>query len=295
VTPTAAVCIAVLAADRALTLDEVLTTIGPLASYLEARDVPIAGAANLTDRATIRRALQDLVQSGVLTSFSGETTVWGMTPGQHLVAAVYRNSAVHVLVERAILEIAMLRAAEAIGTEAAGTLEHALRLRDLLKFDFFFPSREQFAANLRAELALIDPGTEGSALLAPEPAHHLGQIDGFTAPLALRPFIDAYSVVAHQLNELGDAPLLDEAHFLDRCLVVGRQWALQRLLASEESASAEMFRVALRLAGHLGLLREDPVGLAAERAAFHEEIAGIRDIIARLADGVVPSAVAVPG
>ncbi|HVM66536.1 MAG TPA: 1-acyl-sn-glycerol-3-phosphate acyltransferase, partial [Acidimicrobiales bacterium] len=64
VTATAIVCVAMLAADRALSLDEVLATVTPLARYIEDRGWPVAGAANLTDRATIRRTLDDLVHTG---------------------------------------------------------------------------------------------------------------------------------------------------------------------------------------------------------------------------------------
>lgn len=283
VMPTAAVCIALLAADRALTLDEVLTTIKPLAAYLESRGWPTAGAASLIDRATIRRALQDLVRSGVLTSFRGETTVWGIGPNQHLVAAVYRNSAIHVLVERSILELVVLRAAEEGDEADADPLDDAFRMRDLLKFEFFFPTREQFAANLRAEIRLIDPraGADGGPFVTAA-AELLARFDGFAAPLMLRPFIDAYSVVAHELSLLGQSKF-DEERFLNRCFVVGQQWALQRQIASEESASGEMFQTALRLARHLGLVESDEPNLDARRAAFEEEIVGIRDRISRLA------------
>jgi glycerol-3-phosphate O-acyltransferase len=283
VMPTAAVCIALLAADRALTLDEVLATIQPLASYLEARGWPTAGAANLADRATVRRALQDLVRSGVLTSFRGETTVWGIGPNQHLTAAVYRNSAIHVLVERSILELVLLRAAE--DNEEVDPLEDAFRMRDLLKFEFFFPVREQFAANLRAEMRLIDPraAAEAGSHFVTTAAERLARFDGFAAPLMLRPFIDAYSVVAHELNQLGSSEVFDEKRFLARCLVVGQQWALQREIASEESASGEMFQTALRLARHLGLVESDHPDLDGRRAAFEREIIGIRDRISRLA------------
>jgi len=289
VTPTATVCIAMLAADRALTLDEVLTTIEPLADYLRARRWPTAGAANLTDRATVRRALQDLVRAGVLTSFQGNATVWGMGPDQHLVAAVYRNSAIHVLVERAILELALVHAAEAEPGASVSVLDDALRLRDLLKFEFFFPSREQFAANLRDELALIDPAASLEEAGGPGCARALlGELSGFTAPLALRPFIDAYSVVAHQLNELGSSGKFDEARFIQRCLVLGRQWALQRRIASEESASAEMFLTALRLARHLGLVESDAPDIARRRAEFEREITAIRDRVACLVRSRTP-------
>lgn len=285
VMPTAAVCIALLAADRALTLDEVLTTIEPLAAYLESRRWPTAGAASLTDRATVRRALQDLVKSGVLTSFKGETTVWGVGPEQHLVAAVYRNSAIHVLVERSILELVLLRAAEEEVEAVPDPLEDAFRIRDLLKFEFFFPQRDQFAANLRAELDLIAPlgGTGLETVGAADAAERLTQFDGFVAPLMLRPFVDAYSVVAHELTQLGESGSFDEERFLNRCLVIGQQWALQRQIASEESASGEMFQTALRLARHRGLVESDAPGLAARRAAFEREIVAIRDRIERLA------------
>lgn len=160
VTPTAAACIALLAADRALTLDEVLETLDPLAEYLSSRHWPIAGGADIRDRATVRRALQDLVVSGVLTSFSGgTTTVWGIGAEQHLVAAVYRNSAIHVLVLRAIAELAFITAGD-VGPTTYDAWAECLKLRDLLKFEFFFPDRKRFAEELQAELRLVDPEIE---------------------------------------------------------------------------------------------------------------------------------------
>jgi len=284
VTPTAAVCIALLAADRALTLDEVLTTIEPLAAYLDARHWPTAGAASLTDRATIRRALQDLVRSGVLTGFQGETTVWGVGPKQHLVAAVYRNSAIHVFIERSILELVLLRAAEEGADLDVDPLEDAFRLRDLLKFEFFFPPRAQFKANLEAELRLVDAeaGLSAGGSFSEGAAGRLAGLQGVVAPLMLRPYLDAYSVVAHQLSRLSESAEIDEQRFLERCLVVGQQWALQHEIASEESASAEMFQTALRLARHLGLVAADQPSLAERREAFAREILSIRDRIDRL-------------
>jgi len=69
VSATAAVSVAMLGADRALTLDEVCATVAPLARYLVARGWPVAGGADLTDRATVSQTLHDLVGSGVLTSY----------------------------------------------------------------------------------------------------------------------------------------------------------------------------------------------------------------------------------
>src|SRR5690242_4456629 len=112
VTATAAVCVAMLGQDRALTLDEVCKTVQPLADYFRRRGWAVAGDENLTDRATVARTLRSLVSSGVLSCYSGGPhQVWGIRGKQHLGAAVYRNSAIHVLVVRAIAELALIKLA----------------------------------------------------------------------------------------------------------------------------------------------------------------------------------------
>ena len=287
VTPTAAVCVALLAADRALTMAEVLATVAPLADYLRRRDWPVAGAASLTDRSTVRRALQELVASSVLTCYSGgPETVWGIGADQHLVAAVYRNSAIHVLVVRAIAELALVAVARRQDGSGRSAWDEALRLRDLLKFDFFFARRRDFAAELQAELALIDPGAgQVGAEISPDDAQRwLERLQPHVAHLVLRPFLDAYWLVAEQLAAADASEEFDEQQFLARCLRVGRQWALQRRLASEESVSAEMFRTALQLARHRGLIASDDPALSKRRRAFADELREVRRYVAEIAD-----------
>ncbi|GAA3342996.1 lysophospholipid acyltransferase [Amorphoplanes nipponensis] len=287
VTTTAVVCLALLGADRALTLDEVLATVAPLARYIRRRGRPVAGAADLTDRATIRRTLDDLVRSGVLASYDGGTdAVWRIGPGQHLVAAFYRNTAVHVLVDRAIGELA-LAAAMAGGENALQTAtRETLRLRELLKFDFFFPPRREFADEMAAELAIADPGqADGWHEFTPDDARRwLTDTEPLVAHLVLRPFLDAYHVVADRLAawEDDDEPF-DEARFLDECLRVGRQWALQKRLASEESVSLELFKPALRLAEHRDLVVFRGPDTAKRRADFLDEMRGTVSLVAVIA------------
>jgi glycerol-3-phosphate O-acyltransferase len=286
VTPTAAVCVALLAADRALTMAEVLATVAPLADYLRRRGWPVAGAADLTDRSTVRRALQELVASGVLTCYSGgPETVWGIGADQHLVAAVYRNSAIHVLVVRAIAELALMAVARRQDGSGRSAWDEALQLRDLLKFDFFFARRRDFALELQAELALIDPGAgQVGAEVSPDDAQRwLECLRPHVAHLVLRPFLDAYAVVAEQLAATDATEEVDEQQFLAGCLRVGRQWALQRRLASEESVSAEMFRTALQLAGHRGLIASGDPALGKRRRAFADELREVRRHVAEIA------------
>jgi glycerol-3-phosphate O-acyltransferase len=286
VTATAAVCIAMLGEDRALTLDEVCATVAPLAHYLRARGWAVAGGADLTDRSTVSQTLHDLVGSGVLRCYSkGPTTVWGIGDDQHLIVAVYRNSAIHVLVIRAIAELALLAIVQTPEATKRMGWEKALAVRELLKFDFFFAGRDEFAEELWHEFAIMTGRTHdpNAPLDIEEAAKTLGQCDPLVAHLVLRPFLDAYRVVAEELVNLGSARCDDEEQLLTRCLRLGKQWALQRRI-TEESVSGDMFSTALKMARHRGLFdgASDLTDIAARRLALVSELDELQHSIAEL-------------
>ncbi|MBW0014243.1 lysophospholipid acyltransferase [Mycobacterium sp.] len=294
VTPTAVVSLALLGADRSLTITEVLATVQPLASYIAARNWTVAGAADLTNRSTIRWTLHQLVASGVVTVYdAGTEPVWGIGADQHLVAAFYRNTAIHILVDRAIAETALLAATEksADGLVLPATVrDEALALRELLKFEFLFSARAQFEKDLADEVRLIGPAKDPidttKAASAADVRRLLEKADLLLAHLVLRPFLDAYHIVADRLAALEDESF-DEQGCLGECLEVGKQWELQRRIASAESRSMELFKTALRLARHRELVDgfEAP-DIAARRREFADEIAtAIRrvNVIAELA------------
>src|SRR5207302_1015332 len=166
--------------------------------------------------------------------------------------------------------------------DAEPALAEALQLRELLKFEFFFAGRSQFRTELEAELALIHPDATLDA--APEDTRRwLGAARLRVAHLVLRPYLEAYWLVAHQLAASDDGEF-DEARFLDECLRVGRQWALQRRLANEESVTLEVFRTALEVARHRGLVSSDLPNLTKRREAFAEELRGFVDGVAAIAE-----------
>jgi glycerol-3-phosphate O-acyltransferase len=282
VTATAAVCVAMLGEDRALTLDEVCATVAPLAQYLRARGWPVAGGADLTDRATVSQTLHDLVGSGVLTCYAeGPTTVWGIGDDQHLIVAVYRNSAIHVLVMRAIAELALLaimRTPEA--TKRTGW-EKALAIRELLKFEFFFAGRAEFADELWNEFAIMTGHSpdRNAPIDIGEAARSLHESELLVAHLVLRPFIDAYRVVAEELLNIGADSDVDEQTLLERSLRLGRQWSLQHRI-TEESVAGDMFATALKMARHRGLLDSEAVD---GRAALVAELDDLQRSIGELA------------
>ena len=293
VTPTAVVNLALLGADRSLSIGEVLATVRPLASYIAARNWAVAGAADLTNRSTIRWTLHQLVDSGVVQVYdAGTEAVWGISEDQHLVAAFYRNTAIHILVDRAIAETALLAATEiaevAEIAEISATAEtsgdgsvlptivrdEALRLREVLKFEFLFSARAQFEKELADEVRLIGHVEDiTKPVAAAEVRGLLESADVLLAHLVLRPFLDAYHIVADRLAAYEDESF-DEGTFLQECLQVGKQWELQRRIASAESRSMELFKTALRLARHRELIDGvDDRDIAGRRRGFADEIA----------------------
>ncbi|WP_156765038.1 lysophospholipid acyltransferase [Mycobacterium sp. 1081908.1] len=281
VTPTAVVSLALLGADRSLSVSEVLATVRPLASYIAARNWTVAGAADLTNRSTIRWTLHQLVASGVVSVYdAGTEPVWGIGADQHLVAAFYRNTAIHILVDRAIAETALLAATEDAETSVDGLVspasvrDAALSLRELLKFEFLFSARAQFEKELADEVRLIGRVEDTSkSARAADVRGLLEKADLLLAHLVLRPFLDAYHIVADRLAAYDDESF-DEDVFLTECLEVGKQWELQRRIANAESRSMELFKTALRLARHRELVDgfEDPT-IAQRRREFADEIA----------------------
>ncbi|MCV7079040.1 lysophospholipid acyltransferase [Mycobacterium szulgai] len=294
VTPTAVVSLALLGADRSLSISEVLATVRPLASYIAARNWTVAGAADLTNRSTIRWTLHQMVASGVVSVYdAGTEAVWGIGADRHLVAAFYRNTAIHILVDRAIAEMALLAATEDSAAAQDATVapatvrDAALSLRELLKFEFLFSGRAQFEKELADEVRLIGPVADTTKSADTSDVRRLLEsADLLLAHLVLRPFLDAYHIVADRLAALEDDEL-DEDAFLGECLEVGKQWELQRRIANAESRSMELFKTALRLARHRELVGGgDHEHIAKRRREFADEIAtAIRrvNVIAELA------------
>ena len=278
ITPTSLVTLALLGVgDRALTLAEVCAVLRELVAYVRKRGLPTTEALQLDTPDDVRRALGALIDSDVLAYFDeGPETVYLIGPDKHLAAAYYRNTIIHFFVNAAIAELALVHTAERDCTDATGEFfEEALRLRDLLKFEFFFPEKDAFRAEIKAEVALHDPGwQEALAVGGAEAAALLRRMQPFLAHRVLRPFLEAYQVVGDVLaRQPVDAPF-DEGDFLNRCLALGKQYQLQRQIRSAESVSRVLFQTALSLARNRGLIDPSKADLAARRAVFAEEIRG---------------------
>ena len=269
VTATALVTLALLGVrDRALTLGQVGGVLEPLCSFLAERGLPYSGDVLRTGTG-VRQVLDALAQQNVVTIYTGgEEPVYAIERGQHLIAAFYRNSAIHHFVHCAIAELVLL-------SKPPERWDEAMRLRDQLKFEFFFPDKASYRDELGAELRRLHASWEtvadGRAVL--ERARVL------LASRVLRSFLDAQLVVAERLTAHPPGQPVADAGFLDECGGVGRQMLLQGRLHGPESLSRELFSSALKLAANQDLIGPGGEELARGRRAL---AARLRELVGRL-------------
>ena len=264
--------------DQALSLDEIVRSLERIIEYVERKKLPTFGTFDLHSSEGVAAALDELVRSDVVKRFDeGPEVVYRIADGAHLAAAYYRNAVIHFFITGAIAELALIGVADDSSDRVQSFYEEALALRDLLKFEFFFPDRERFLAELRSEVAYHDP--EWEQRLAGGAEDVFGLVRRFrplSSHRAVRPFLESYRVLAEVLLRWGTEKAVDKKELLDRSLALGKQWVLQRRIHNAESVSKSYFETALRLADNrklLGAGGDDAAALEAKRRAFATELA----------------------
>ncbi len=278
VTPITPISLAMLAllgvGDRAMSLSEIQSALSDLVDYVARRGLPTTSKIAFETKESVRNTLAPLVESGILSCFDeGAEVIYSIAPGQHLCGAYYRNTVIHFLMNSAIVELALLRVAESRESEGAEVFwREALRLRDVLKFDFFFSEKEEFRREITIELALVSRDWQAFIEDPRSARDFLEEIRPFHAHRTLRAFFEAYALVADRLEALGDERAEDEKQLLRDCMVWGKQYTLQRRIRSAESVSKTLLQNGIRLASNHGLLDADSSELRDRRAAFADEI-----------------------
>ena len=260
---------------RALTLSQLHHTLQDSLDYLERKKTPMTNSALRLHSSDGVRAAVDALSNGhpVTRVDGGHEQVWRIAPEQELEAAFYRNSLIHAFLETSIVELALVHAARAPQGERLDAFwAQALRLRTLLKFDFYSAPTATFRENIAEELewnedwaSQLDAGPEavGALLCAKRP---------LMSNAMLRPFFEAYEIVA---DVLCDAPGdIGEKELSKLALGVGNQYAAQGLVSSSESVSALLFGTARQVAADQKLLEPSP-DLRERRRAFLHELRGI--------------------
>jgi glycerol-3-phosphate O-acyltransferase len=272
----------------ALTFDQIRLALADALDYLASRAIPAtASVPALAAADPVRATLDALAAGGLVTCVAdGPEPVWLIGPDHQLAATFYRNSLIHFLLDTALCELAVLRVCEgsAAGTDPVEAFWTEIGwLRDLLKFEFYFKDRDEHRRQVREEMDRQD--TDWEELLRAGPAGAdalLGRMRPLVSHLLVRPFVEAYRLVAEVL--VHDAPADDapasayDAEVIKRALGLGRQYVAQRRLRSSESVSVLLFQTALQLMRKRGLL-EAGSDVAERRDVF---LAELRDLLKRL-------------
>jgi glycerol-3-phosphate O-acyltransferase len=263
----------------ALTFGQIRLGLIDALAYLESRAVPQTASARALSAAEPVRATLDALRQGGVVSYvaDGREPVWLIEPEHQLAATFYRNSLIHFLLDTALCELAVLRA-EDEGPDPVGAFwAEIARLRDLLKYEFYFRERDEHRRQIQQEMVRHDPEWEERLRSGPEEAGALlGRMRPLVSHVIVRPFVEAYWIVADVLAN--DEALTDDAEVTRRAFGLGQQYVAQRRLRSSESVSVLLFQTALQLARNRGLL-EGGEDIAARRGALLTEL---RDLLRRL-------------
>lgn len=272
------------ARGTALTREQIRRPLDELFGYADRRGLPLATSAEpLRTPAGVEAMLGALARNHVVQAFTdGLEPVWRVASNQHLAASFYRNSLIHHYLDRSVAELALARVADRRVDEPLQAFwKEAFELRDNLKFDFFFPERDEFVASISSDLGLEEPEWQ-EKVKAGSARALLDRLHPLTAHLMLRSFVEAYEVVTQVL--LDEPRNIDERQLRKRALQVGRQFLLQRRVSTPESVSALLFRTGVQLVAHEGLLElGDDVparrrALAARLGDLHERVDAIEQI-----------------
>jgi len=270
------------AAPKALTEDEVVADLTALLRWANARDMHVSKDFSLTFADHIQSLLGIMLDEGIVTQYDeGPEIVYGIGLNQHTVASYYRNTVIHFFVNKAIIELALLKASENEGPDALTVFWTEVdQLRDLFKFEFFYAPTEAFHQQIREELSRYDKDWQ---TLLSEGASAVGQLLNRMTPLVshatLLIFTEAYSIVAALAARMAYSETLVEQACVTDALKLGRQAYLQRRISSEASIGKLLFNNGFKMLQSRGLTDAGEPMLTERRLKQSHQL---RDLLRRL-------------
>jgi glycerol-3-phosphate O-acyltransferase len=256
----------------ALTLDQLHHTLQDALDYLERKQTPMTNSAlRLRTAEGVRAALDALSNRHPVTCVDGgREPVWRIAPEDEHEAAFYRNTLIDAFLETSIVDLALAYSGRADGDRLEAFWNQAMRLRDLLKFDFYFADSAAFREHIAEEMswhqdweARVASGDVDAVLRVKRP---------LIAAAMLRPFFEAYEIVADVVR---DSPAdIDEKDLTKRALGLGNQYVAQERVHSNESVSALLFATARQVVADQKLLTP-AADLDERRTAFRDELRAI--------------------
>jgi glycerol-3-phosphate O-acyltransferase len=254
---------------RALTSEEIYKQAHEIDLLARERKLPTASGFQLDSAEQVSAAILALKSSGLIRSHDkGNVPVYYIPGEQQLAAAYYRNTITHFFLAAAMGEIGLASMAMGIDRPDEQRLRDKVSgLRDLYKFEFFYPPSESFWLDVKRETDTRYPGwSEASpslqTLLKEKPPRFGHAI--------LRSISESYLVLANGLLQRGGRPVGDSKKFIAELLGQGEQFLLRKTISCEASVSQDLLATGMRLAEHRQLL--DGNGLQQRREIFASDV-----------------------
>jgi len=255
----------------ALTLDQLHHTLQDALDYLTRKQTPMTNSVlRLRTPEGVRAAVDALSNGHPVTRVDGgREPVWLIAPQDEHEAAFYRNTLIDAFLETSIVELALAHASRADGDRLEAFWAQTARLRDVLKFDFYFADSAAFREHVAEEMSWFDDWEQHVAAGGEQIDALLRAKRPLIASAMLRPFFEAYEIVADVLR---DSPAeVNEKNLTEQALGVGRQYVAQDRIRSNEAVSALLFATARQVVADQHLL-EPAADLAERRTAFLAEL-----------------------
>ena len=261
---------------RAITFEELHSEISTLLSFIEQFSIPATEDVTKLDSSALTTSLSQLATTGVVTIAEDGLEVVYMIPHERgRKAAYYRNGLIHFFITSAIGEVALLAVTETGEQAVAQFHAEALKIRDLLKYEFFFEGSEAFIASLEKEFDQRMPTWRTALGEGKEAIQNLLQdMDLLLGHATLRPFMESYWVFARALVMSPEDTPVEAKPLIEKSLSLGKQRVLQQRIHCEESVSGSYFENAVKIAEGRNLLEADEAAIAGRDVLWQE----LRDI-----------------
>jgi len=236
------------AAPRAQTIEELQENMDALRVWAEHRDVKFTSDFDEDEREHMSTLMDNMVNSELINRYDeGPETVYAVAADQHAMASYYRNSIVHHFVPKAIAELALLEAAASPGDPLTTFWNEAVRLRDMFKYEFFYVPTDEFHREIRTELGFFDEDWESKIDGSGHALVLLRKMKPLVAHAALKPYVEAYRIMADVFARLPSNETLDQKAAVAAAFKYGRQAYLQRRISSKASIGQILFKNAFKV------------------------------------------------
>lgn len=278
-TTTSLMCTCLMAAaPRGMTASELRASIRYFIQWARERDIRMTEDLATADFERVTESVNTLVESGLIVCYDAdEENIYAIEPDKHPLASYYRNTIIHHFMYKAIIDLSLVKLRELEDDQDGETLtgifwEETEHLRDLFKFEFFFPSKEQYREEIIKELNRVDAGWAEKMSKGRSSLRRLTrEFQPYVAHAVFLPFIESYTVVFEILARMGEGEEIDKESFVEQALKQGRQAYLLRRITSESSIGKILFENGLKLAANKGLTQESSPDAIKERKRMLRE------------------------